>query len=227
MYTLLSNDPTEKLFRSTPDAIVQAPVRTEILVVRHAEVHNPKDILYGRLPRFGLSERGRRQAEATARFLAGRPISAIYTSPLLRARQTAVILAQHLPEAEYHTASALMEVRTGYQGEPNTILKPGFSFYHPKRNEGDESMEDVAARMLGIMRLIARRHAGSAAVAVSHADPIAILRLAIEGKEMTARNLHSTVYPERSSVTQVIFMPGEQVRLNYFDPASGVTLKSA
>src|SRR5438874_3906508 len=72
---------------------------TTLLLMRHAEVHNPEDILYGRLPRFGLSELGKQQAEVTARALAEEPISTFYTSPQLRARQTARILAAPHPGA--------------------------------------------------------------------------------------------------------------------------------
>ena len=37
-----------------------------IHLVRHGEVHNPEKILYGRLPDYHLSERGRAQAQAVA-----------------------------------------------------------------------------------------------------------------------------------------------------------------
>src|SRR5947209_20583375 len=76
---------------------VNAPAGTDIYVVRHAHVHNPHDILYGRLPRFRLSELGLEQARKVADFLSGRNIEAIYSSPLLRARQTAEMIAQSLP----------------------------------------------------------------------------------------------------------------------------------
>ncbi len=42
-----------------------------------------------------LSECGQRQAEAAGRALAGRPITAVYCSPLLRARDTAAAIARH------------------------------------------------------------------------------------------------------------------------------------
>src|SRR5919206_4964208 len=120
-------DPTEKLLSSTPSVMLSAPLPTTIFVVRHAEVHNPKDLLYGRLPRYRLSERGRAQATVAARFLSGRPLATIYTSPLLRARQTADIIATCQPGAQIRRSRDLIEVRTGYQGSPNSILKKGFS----------------------------------------------------------------------------------------------------
>ena len=85
--------------------------------MRHGEVHNPRAIFYGRMPRFRLSEAGRRQAEAAADYLAGAPLAAIYTSPLLRARQTAAIIQRAQQEAGRRVPakvlSWLLEVRIG------------------------------------------------------------------------------------------------------------------
>lgn len=186
--------------------------------MRHAEVHNPKDIVYGRLPRFGLSANGRRQASMTARFVAARGVQQIYTSPLLRARQTAAILADE-SHVTVRRAHALLEVRTSYQGHPNSILKPGFSFYEPRHMDTDESMEDVFARVHSLIGLLVRRHAGQTIAVVSHGDPIAILRVGLEGRPLTVQNLHATVYPTRASVTQVIVGPGSHLELGYFNVA--------
>jgi len=201
------------------DGILTAPFPTTILAIRHAEVHNPKDIVYGRLPHFSLSRLGRQQAEATARFLYARPISAIYSSPLLRARQTARILSRYHPRLVPRTARALVEVRTSYQGSPNSILKPGFSFYEPLKVPSDESMQQVFDRMLRFVRLLVRRHTGGSVVMVSHADPIAILLVGLEGLALTAANLHSTVYPDRGSVTQIL-IGHDQGRLLYTSDAA-------
>ena len=62
---------------------------TQIHFVRHGEVHNPQKIYYGRLPGFPLSEEGRRQAQAAAHALRARPLAAIFSSPMQRARETA------------------------------------------------------------------------------------------------------------------------------------------
>ena len=70
--------------------------QTRVHVMRHGEVYNPDGILYGRLPGFHLSGRGRAQAEAVADALAGRDIVAVVASPLQRAQETAVpVAAKH------------------------------------------------------------------------------------------------------------------------------------
>ena len=44
--------------------------KTIVHVMRHGEVYNPDKILYGRLPDYHLSARGRGQAQAVADWLA-------------------------------------------------------------------------------------------------------------------------------------------------------------
>jgi len=87
-------------------------------MVRHGEVHNPQKILYGRLPRFGLSANGRRQAQAAGRFLSRLPIQAVYSSPMLRARQTAAEILSFQQAQRFLISSHLNEVYTAYEGQP-------------------------------------------------------------------------------------------------------------
>ncbi|WP_230006495.1 histidine phosphatase family protein, partial [Microbacterium sp. Bi128] len=60
-------------------------------LVRHGEVHNPRRVLYGRLPGFGLSVDGRRMARQAAEYIRGleRPVGALVASPLQRTRESA------------------------------------------------------------------------------------------------------------------------------------------
>ena len=62
--------------------------------MRHGEVHNPDKILYGRLPDYHLSEKGRAQAQAVADWLADRDITYVVASPLERAQETAAPIAE-------------------------------------------------------------------------------------------------------------------------------------
>ena len=69
-------------------------------VVRHGRPHNPREIAYGFLPRVGLTDEGREQARRVASYLRDRgPLpAAMYTSPLLRAVQTARLIAEGMAE---------------------------------------------------------------------------------------------------------------------------------
>lgn len=67
---------------------------TEVVLVRHGAVARPEpDALVGGHSDPQLSERGQRQAEATAARLDGEPIAAIFVTPLSRTAATAAPLA--------------------------------------------------------------------------------------------------------------------------------------
>ena len=98
-------------------------------------MHNPNNVLYARLPRIGLTPEGRRQARALAETLRSRPLAAIYSSPMLRARRTAeAVLATHPELDRVRVDSDLLEVRTAWQGEPLEALEQiDWDFYtHPR-----------------------------------------------------------------------------------------------
>lgn len=74
-----------------------------IILVRHGQSDgNVSGIVQGRLD-LGLSALGRGQSEATGKRLAGEGVDAIVSSPLLRARDTALVIAEQAgrePELE-------------------------------------------------------------------------------------------------------------------------------
>src|SRR5215204_1770814 len=70
---------------------LEAVPADQIHLVRHGEVFNPQGVLYGRLPGYGLSDLGRRMAQAAADDLAARDrlVRALVASPLQRTQQSA------------------------------------------------------------------------------------------------------------------------------------------
>lgn len=199
---------------------------TTIYLVRHGEVHNPKDIFYARLPRFRLSARGREEAERTARFLKRRAkrnaIRAMYSSPMLRARQTAQIIQRYHPDAVLHISQDLNELRTDYQGAGRAELDAiGWDFYAHRRHESDETREDVLARMRRLLQRTVRQHAGRAVVWVSHGDPVMIFTVWAHGLPMEAlQERRRTNYVAHASVTEFVFERGRElpVRVKYHHP---------
>src|SRR5512137_923961 len=104
-------------WRSYTDGMT-IPHPTPLHLVRHGEVDNPTGIFYGRLPRYALGTEGRAQAVATARLLADEPVTAIYTSPMLRARQTARAIAREHKGRQVRVSSLLNEVNVPLEGRP-------------------------------------------------------------------------------------------------------------
>jgi broad specificity phosphatase PhoE len=183
-----------------------SPVTT-ILFIRHADVHNPQDIVYGRLPRFGLSRIGWEEAARTAAALQAAPITAVYSSPQLRARQTAGVIASGHPGLQVRVTGLLAEVKTGWQGTPNKIMaEKQFNFYRDRVNPEDEDVPDVLARILRWTDQVLHRHAGETVVGVTHGDPSMMARLFFSGQEVSVESLRQhDFYPAKGSITRLVF----------------------
>jgi broad specificity phosphatase PhoE len=167
-------------------------------LARHGEVHNPGNILYGRLPRVRLTPEGRRQARALASRLQDRPLRAIYSSPMLRARRTAdAVLVVH-PELErVHIDRDLLEVRTAWEGEPlDSLERINWDFYTNPRHPEDESLRAIHDRMLRWLHRVLRRHAGGEVLGVSHGDPILILVGTLSGLPLDPQGIFPRPYIE-------------------------------
>lgn len=179
---------------------------TTIYLCRHAEVHNPDRILYGRLPGFGLSESGRDQAERLAAYLSVDHLAVVYSSPLLRARQTAAAVLARQPMARLIFARGLIEVFTSWQGKPWSQLA-GAMYYDPPADPGDETMVEVASRMRRFVEHVLRVHPNQAVAAISHGDPIAIYLMALHGVTLSERDLRQnrTFYPDLASINRLVF----------------------
>jgi len=193
-------------------------------LARHADVHNPNKVLYGRLPRFKLSELGQQQAAELGRFLAAEPLAALYSSPLLRTRQTAALLAKYHNGLKVQTDKLLLEVRTSYQGVP--LVEVGdFNFYEPMGHPDDETLEMICERLLKFIRLAMQRHRGKSLALVSHGDPVVVMHAYYMGLPLRLASLRQpNFYPERASVTRYDFPPEgftsdpRRVKLSYYQP---------
>ena len=194
---------------------------TTLLYVRHADVFNPENVMYGRLPRFRLSDYGRYFAEKTAAFLEKEPIAAFYTSPLLRARQTTRILARRHTSTPIHVRAALSEVRTSWQGTAFRDLPSGKTVYETRQEDKDESIEDVWRRMKALADTLAEQHSGQTVVCVSHGDPIKILSIGLQGRTLDLTIVREPE-PARGSVTRLDYTEhGATPTITYTDVVGG------
>jgi broad specificity phosphatase PhoE len=195
-------------------------METTIYLVRHGTVHNPRHVLYGRLPRYHLSREGRLEAQRTALFLAGKGIAAIYASPLLRARQTARIIAAQLPCAPMHVSRLLTEVRTSRQGETISVARPHFDLYETTTKQDQETIGEILGRMCKILKRIFAKHLGGKVACVTHADPIVITVAGFLGVPLAPASLRELIFPSPASVTKIVFGDSMRViRVIYFDPS--------
>lgn len=164
---------------------------TTIYLIRHGEVQNPKGTLYGRLPGFGLSERGKQQVTQTGEFLKNKHIDFIYSSPMLRAKQTTAIIQSITGLTSHVLSKSILEVRTSFQGQPFASLSHDQAelYTSPKRAATDETIEQIAKRMYLFIQKLVRKHAGKHIVVVGHGDPIMILKARLQNLPLTFESI--------------------------------------
>jgi broad specificity phosphatase PhoE len=143
----------------------------------------------------GLSERGRAQAGALGRAFSGRRLAAVYTSPLLRARETAAIAVGDaaLPVT---AVEALRELSLG-QWEGRTVDEirreegdPYLAWLrapHDCPPPGGEPLDQVAARVREALARIAAAHRpGEEVLIVAHGGVISVYVCALLGSSFNS-----------------------------------------
>jgi broad specificity phosphatase PhoE len=204
-------------------------VATTIHLMRHGEVHNPEGVLYGRLPGYRLSERGRAMADMVADHLAGattsarRDVVAVIASPLQRAQETAGPIAAAF-DVEIGTDERLIEAGNHFEGKTfgvgdGSLRHPEHWPYlrNPVRPSWGEPYKEQVDRMLAAVEDARDLARGHEAVLVSHQLPVWVTRLALEHR-------HLWHDPRRrqcalASLTSLVFDDGELVQLRYTEPA--------
>mgnify|MGYP001272979075 CR=1 FL=1 len=153
---------------------------TTFYLIRHAEKDAPEDVLAGRTPGIGLSERGRRQAEAIAQRLAAEPIRAVCASPVQRAKETAEPLAR-TRGVQVQTRAGLHEIEFGeWTGKRFAELEAVESwrwfnrFRSGTRVPGGETIGEVQARFVAEMLRLREAYPNDGVALVSHGDPIRV-----------------------------------------------------
>lgn len=167
---------------------------TELYLVRHGETEwNAARRIQGRTD-IPLNDTGREQARQAAELLARRRWQGVYTSPLGRAHETARIIAERLGLAGVTDIDALVE--RDY-GEAEGMGFDEIEALYPEgvRAPGQETREEVAARVVPALLELAERHPGERLVIVSHGGAIrAVLQTAEPGTRhprITNASVHS------------------------------------
>ena len=130
-----------------------------------------------------LNQTGLEEASQAAALLAGRPLCAIYSSDLLRARQTAEIIARVTGE-QVRLDPRLREVYLGeWEGRLFSEIRARYPAeiqereLHPvdSRPPGGETLAELWQRVRQVVAEIAARHPGEEVVLVSHGLTLAAL----------------------------------------------------
>jgi len=167
---------------------------TTLVLVRHGETAwNAEGRVQGQTD-VPLNDVGRAQAEALVPVLAAEVFGAIYSSDLLRVRETArpvarmlgleVVLEAGLRERHYGMFETLtyVECRERFPAEFERFREKELAFDFAT----GESLRAFHTRALASVRAIAERHAGEAVLVFTHGGVLEMLY-----REATARGLRS------------------------------------
>ena len=152
-----------------------------IIFLRHGQAeNNTKKILAGRTPGINLTENGKKQAEQAGEMIKSLNVSAIYSSPIDRAMQTAEIVGKHCgvkPISDDRLIELDMGKFTGvpydeiFTSHGNVFMK----FYNGEleiAHNGVETFADVKKRVSSIVDEVIKKHPDENVVLVTHMDPI-------------------------------------------------------
>jgi probable phosphoglycerate mutase len=159
---------------------------TRVIVLRHGESADPT-VFHGAESDVGLSERGRRQADAVAPLLAAYTPVAVISSAMRRAHDTAAPIAAacglpisiepRLHERRVGSLSGTPVTR-GDSVWPDTLRRwvAGETSIAPP---GAESFDDIRERVLPVSERLTRAHDGRCLVIVVHGVVCKVLFLSI------------------------------------------------
>lgn len=199
-------------------------VSTTVHLLRHGEVFNPDGLLYGRLPGYRLSDRGREMAQRVAQHLvdSGRDVVRVVASPLQRAQETAAPVAAAFG-LEIATDDRLIEAQNAFEGlavASGALKNPRHwrLLYNPFRPSWGEAYTEQVERMLAAVEEARAAAEGHETVLVSHQLPVWLTRSSLEGRRLwhDPRNRQCTL----ASLTSLHFEGSRFTGLHYTEPAA-------
>lgn len=166
---------------------------TRICLVRHGETAwNAEKRIQGQTD-IALDQTGLAQAAAAARWLSRQPVAALYSSDLLRAKQTAACIADalNLPlsllpavrERRYGVFEGMTydEARIRYPEDYHAfeVRDPDYAF-----PGGGESLKQLHVRVTGQLQRLAADHAGQLVLLVTHGGVLDIVNRFVRGNPL-------------------------------------------
>ena len=186
-----------------------------ILLVRHGQDEdNEQRIMNGRRDN-PLTELGRQQATEAGNKIAGDEITAIYSSPLKRAKETAEIISSH-HGLKVETDNRLLERDFGVvTGLPSSVIKlyckntieTGKNIYILD-GRGVERFQEVFRRAKAFIKDIKVKHENEKIVIVCHNDIAKMIQAVVLHREIDDI-LKNTQFLENASITELLLTQAE------------------
>lgn len=189
------------------------------LFLRHGQAkNNVERVLAGRAKGYPLTDLGIKQANNIAEFLKPFNISAIYSSPVERAEQTASIVAKKL-ELVYNIDERLTEINMGslsgmsydemFARHGNIFLK-FYEGHEVIEQNGIETFSSIKKRVIDLVEHCSQKHTDKNMLFVTHMDPIksmlsTVMQLKPESLyELIIRNASITMFKKEQSGLSIV-----------------------
>jgi broad specificity phosphatase PhoE len=174
---------------------------TTILLARHGESDWNRDGRWQGHADRPLTDRGREQARELAERLAATELDAVYSSDLVRARETAAIVAEP-HRLSVHELPALREVDVGsWSGLTRTEAEVRFPEAYRRWTHGIEGWDDgetyeqLSERVVSAVLEVAERHRRDRVLLVAHGGSIRSVHAAALGVDLHAYRRIQRVEP--------------------------------
>jgi 2,3-bisphosphoglycerate-dependent phosphoglycerate mutase len=186
---------------------------TRIIAIRHGETAWNVDARIQGQTDIDLNDTGRWQAQQVGKALVGEPISAVYSSDLGRAHQTAQSISQAtgLPVIPHE---GLRERRFGlFEGKTFDEISETWPEHHQNWRkripeweppEGGESLLQLRERVTRTVSALAEKHPGEQIVVVAHGGVLDTLYRVATGQEVNAPR---TWQMPNASINRLLWTP--------------------
>lgn len=228
-----SEDGTERVIVGSVEELKERTPKSgnHYFVMRHGESENNvagllcyDDSIPSRLTPFGRS-----QALRTGASLAGKGITRIIASPLMRGRETAAAVAEALglPETSISYDERLRELNLGvFNGKPAREYEDSFANideFLAKSPEGGESWSDIRGRLGELLYEIERTYQNEGVLIVTHGSPLRMLSAVSRGLTIQEflHDWQAARDPLNAEVRELPFVPlphNEQYELDLHRP---------
>ena len=162
-------------------------------------------------------------------FSRSRSVVAVFSSPLLRARQTAEQILSTQPRLKLRQSKLLLEIHSPWDGKPAAVVDRRKDDIYSGSGPQFEQPRDVALRIRQFFKRVLRDYSGEHVAAVTHGDVIAFAVLWANRAELSARKkaaLHkfgiTDGYPATASITTFLYdsdSVDDQPRILYSRPS--------
>ncbi len=184
------------------------------LFIRHGEAESNAQNIATSDPdsKYGLTEKGKKQSEEIVKQLLEKKVSAVYSSPFLRTKQTANIIADVLSISKVIEDERIMEYNFGdFSGKPFAE----YLAYEAKHMDaydtailGGESYLDAKKRFGDFIYDIDTKHKGETIAVVTHGIGGEVVSAIVEGANMNrSKEIIDTLEFKNGSILEFKFVP--------------------